>query len=241
MKAATFCRLAFAVCLFQGGAWASTFYIYNSPADGQTVLPDTGASSYDGALATSWIFGEVSVDPSYVGDPIWGQTLYFTNPTPDPIDVGVITAIWAPDGADGGPGTLLSSNGQTASLDFAGTNNGIIVYSNFTIPAGNFWIGYSFQTVGSSPATTASALNDLAFDLSSSPTVGASASEALLGSQVGPLGNNPTIVGPAGGYLHQAIQMYTADVPEPSSIALFSVGVLLFLGVKFHRNRTSCV
>jgi hypothetical protein len=235
-----FVRFILAACLTAGAASATPFFIYNSPANGQTVQPAIGATSYSTALATSWIFGEVSVDPSYVGQPMWGNAVRMTNPTLNSLNVGVLTGVWAADGVGGNPGTLLSI-AQTATFSFANTNNAIIVYSNFAIPAGNFWMGYAFETVGSSPATTATELNSIGFDLSNGPTVGASASQALLGSQVGAIGSNPTISGPAGGYLSQAIQMYAPDVqvPEPSSLVLGTCGFFLVAGTGFYRRRAT--
>jgi hypothetical protein len=163
-----------------------------------------------------------------VGQPIWGNAVSFT--APSEIEVGVLTGLWAADGANGGPGTILDI-AETNTLDFLPTDSSIIVYSNFPVPAGNFWVGYAFETFDS-PSTTAEQVNALAFDLGNSPTVGTTSTGALLGSGTGALGDNPTISGPAGGYLAQGIYMYTTAVPETSTWALGMGGILLLGAVR---------
>jgi len=214
-------------CLVASGAKAVPVYSYTNNRDG-AVAPTVGATASFNGLTTSWIFGEVSLDPSWVGQPMWGNTLRFQNPTANPIDVGVILGVWAADGAGGGPGTQLDI-GYTGTFSFVPGNAGIIVYTNWTVPAGDFWVGYAFETYGAS--TTAAELNSLTYNLGDAPTIGTSSRFALLGDQLGFIGSNPTIFGEAGNYLSQSIQMWVADTPEPSSTALMMGGVLVLIGL----------
>jgi len=228
----TLCCLA-ALCIWKGSATASPFPIYSSASDGSTVAPAVGASAYGAYLSTGWIFGEVSVDPSWVGQAIWGQDILFTAPAE--IQVGVLEGLWAADGPDGGPGTLLDI-GETYTLDFLPTDSYIIVYTNYPVPAGNFWVGYSFETYDQ-PSATAAQLNALAFDLGSAPTVGTTSTDALLSSATGVLGNDPAISGTAGGYLAQGIYLYSTDAPETSTWALITGGILSLVGLKFRSRK----
>ena len=218
-------------CLIASLAPASAVFAYDNDING-TVAPAVGATSYSGFLATSWIFGEVSVDPGWVGTAMWGDAVRISNPTPSPISIGVFIGVWAADGTGGGPGTLLNQ-GYTGTLSFPPVDNFIIVFpSGWLVPPGNFWMGYAFETVGS--PTTAAEVNSLNFDLGDAPTIGTSATTALLGNQIGFLGSNPTISGPAGGYLSQSIQMLT---PEPSSGMLAAGGIVLLGAAGFRRRR----
>jgi hypothetical protein len=190
------------------------------------VSPAVGATPLFNGFVTGWIFGEVSVDPSWVGQPMWGDTVRIQNPTANPIDVGMMIGVWAADGVGGGPGTLLDGTAYTNQiLSIPPGDVGIIVYTNWPVPAGDFWMGYAFETFGAS--TTTSELNSLVFALGDAPTVGASTSNALFGNQIGFIGSNPTIAGDAGNFLSQSIQIFVADAPEPSAMVLVGGGLLL--------------
>jgi hypothetical protein len=201
-------------------------YAYVNNRDG-AVSPAVGATPLFNGLTTSWVFGEVSVDPSWVGQPMWGDTVRIQNPTPDPINVGLEIGVWAADGPGGAPGTLLDGTSYTNQILAIppGDNTGIIVYTNWPVPAGDFWMGYAFETYGAS--TTATELNALLFDLGDAPTEGSSSSHALFGNQIGFIGSNPTITGEAGNYLSQSIEIFVADAPEPSAMLLMGGGLIL--------------
>jgi len=224
-----------AVCLLAGLAHADTVFNYYSFLDGSTASPAAGATNFGGTLITSWIFGEVSVDPSSAGLPIVGQGVFISNPTANPISFGLLFGLWAADGPGGGPGTQLDA-GFSGTLSFPPTFNYFSVDSGFPFPAGNFWVGYAFENY-QTPTTTAAELNSLQFDLGSAPTVGTSVGAALLGSVATyPPGNDPSISGPAGGSLAEFLQVTT---PEPSSGMLGAIGILLIAGAAFLRKQVS--
>jgi hypothetical protein len=222
------------VCLFATGAQAGPVFAYFNNRDGATA-PAVSATPLFNGLTTGWIFGEVSVDPSWVGQPMFGDILRIQNTTPNPVDVGLMIGVWAADGPGGGPGTLLDGTTHTNQILSMppGNTSGIIVYTGWPVPAGDFWMGYAFETFGAS--TTAAELNGLLFDLGDAPTVGASSRQALLGNQIGFIGSNPTIAGEAGNFLSQSIQIFVADTPEPSAMVLMGGGLIL-VGVSRRRR-----
>ena len=174
-------------------------------------------------MVTSWIFGEVSVAPDLAGQPIVGQGVFISNPTANPIAFGILFGLWAADGPDGGPGTLLNV-GLSGMTPFPPSFNYESVDSGFPTPAGNFWVSYAFENYAT-PTTTAAELDSLEFDMGTVPTVGTSVGTALLGSAASyPLGNDPVIAGPASGALAQFLQVET---PEPSSALFGAIGLLL--------------
>ncbi len=220
-------------CVCAGSAGASVLPIYVSNPDGSTVAPTVGATDDVNALVTSFIFGEVSVDPGYAGQPIYAMGVNFTAPVS--IQVGILEGLWADDGPDGGPGTLLDW-GLTTTLAITPGNWSFSLYTGYPVPAGDFWVGYAFETYDT-PSTTAAQLNTLTFELGSTPILGTTSTDALLGSQAGVIGNDPAISGSAGGYLSQGISLYTPDVPETSTWTLGMGGAVLLGGFRFLRRR----
>jgi hypothetical protein len=227
-----------AVSLLAGLAQANVIFDYNSTASGSTVGAAVGATNVSGGLlnntlVTGWIFGEVSVDPSWVGQPIVGQGFYFSNSTANPITAGITFGLWASDGPGGGPGTLIDIGASQTTALPVGTDY-VSVDTGWATPAGNFWVGYAFENYAT-PTTTAADLNSLLFELGDAPTVGTSIGQALLGSQATfPLANDPSISGTADGRLATFLQVTS---PEPSSGMLVTGGILLLAGAGFWRRR----
>ena len=221
------------VCLLAGLAQADVVvFDYSSVPNGTSVAPATGAATFDNFMVTSWIFGEVSVAPDLAGQPIVGQGVFISNPTANPISFGILFGLWAADGPDGGPGTMLNV-GLSGTTPFPPSFNYESVDSGFPTPAGNFWVGYAFENYAT-PTTTAAELDSLQFDMGATPTVGTSVGTALLGSAASyPLGNDPAIAGPASGALAQFLQVET---PEPSSALFAAVGILLLAGAGLCRK-----
>jgi hypothetical protein len=237
-----FCCLL-GMCWWSSVSSASEVYIYHNHFTG-SVSPTVGATPYSGILATSWIFGEVSVDPSWVGQPIYGAIVDVSNPTANSIYANLFLGMWAADGVGGGPGTLLTPIGYgNATLELTPGNHGIEstgLGAFYPIPAGNFWMGYAFENLHSS--TTVGELDALRFLTGDAPPdIGTSSTFALLGNQVGILGNNPTIASSPSAYLTQGITVLVADptpsdAPEPSAGQLAGLGILLAAAIRYLRT-----
>jgi len=111
------------------------------------------------------------------------------------------------------------------------------VYTNWALPAGDFWMGFAFSN-GGNAAITAAQLDALRFVLSDGPTVGSSTSHALLSSGVVGWTSNPSIGSTLSGNLAQATQLYF--VPEPAS-GLLLMGGLIALAAVRRRTRHSLI
>jgi hypothetical protein len=220
------------VCLLANVAWASPIYVYNNPTNGTPIGTTLGPTDAGGYLSTSWIFDEVTPVPGYTGQPMWANGVYMHNTGPGPVNVDLFTGVWAADGAGGGPGTLLDLEVANV-VPFGTTNHAILVFTNFAIPSGSFWMGYAFSNYASH-STTAAELSQLEFLQADAPAVGSSTAGALLGSGVGVLGNNPAIASTLTGNTAQFIDVYVPDVPEPSPAWLVVGGVV---GIAMLRRR----
>jgi hypothetical protein len=239
-----FCCLL-GMCWWSSVSSASEVLIYHNNFTG-SVSPTVGATPAAGVLATSWIFGEASVDPSWVGQPIQGAVVDVSNPTANSIYAGLFLGMWAANGVGGGPGTLLAPVGYSDSIELTPGNHGIELTGAggsglgalYPIPAGKFWMGYALENKNSS--TTAAELDALRFLTGDAPDIGTSSAFALLGSQVGTLGNNPSIASALNTYLTQRIIMFVpdppSDVPEPSSGQLAGLGILLAAAIRYLRT-----
>src|SRR5260370_16887314 len=95
----------------------------------------------------------------------------------------------------------VGGSGQPGALQqFAGTvpitiNPGVFsvnVYTNWALPAGDFWMGFAFSN-GGNAAITAAQLDALRFLLSDGPTVVSTTSHALLTSALLACTTNPPL------------------------------------------------
>src|SRR5262249_51213425 len=128
------------------------------------------------------------------------------------------------------PGTVQQVAG-TVPITLNPGNRWIYVYTDWPLPADDFFMGFAFTNNGI-PGTTAAELDSLRFMLSDGPTIGSSTCHALLSG--GPVGwtNSPPIESTAGGFLAQGTEFYY--VPEPSTV-LLSLGGLV--GIAMYRRR----
>ena len=100
-------------------------------------------------------------------------------------------------------------------------------------------MGYAFENLHSS--TTVGELDALRFLTGDAPPdIGTSSTFALLGNQVGILGNNPTIASSLNTYLTQRITVLVpdppSDAPEPSAGQLAALGILLAAAIRYLRT-----
>ena len=98
-------------------------------------------------------------------------------------------------------------------------------------------MGYAMNNAYAA-GTTAAQLNQLQFLEADTPSVGTTTAGALLGSDVGPLGSNPTIASTLNNNTAQFIDYWVADTPEPST-AWFMIGGIATVAMLRRRTGTS--
>jgi hypothetical protein len=228
--------LLFIAALYSAAAVApaaTILDVYTSPANGTDITTSTPATNVGGQLITGWVYGDETAIPGYTGQPIWANRVQIDNTSSTAITFDLYLGMWGV-GPGGQPGPLQ----QLASTVPITINPGVStvnVYTDWSLPAGDFWMGFAFTNVNS-PSVTAPDLDALHFMLSNGPTVGSNTSHALLSSGVVGWTSNPSIGSTLNGNLAQSTELYF--VPEPSS-GLSLMGGLAVLAAIRRRTRHS--
>jgi len=204
---------------------ATPLPIYNAPPNGTLLAPSVSAQHFTSPATfdnTGWVFDDITTLTGYAGQPMWANSVYIFNTSANTIQLDMFNGIWDSNGPGGGPGTLLDIS-ATVPVAIAPGIHQFFVYSNYNIPANEFWTGYSFSNYGTT--ATIADLNQLRFVLSDGATVGYSNPGLLLSTSAGYLNvNNPSTTAGVG-VLAQEIDFWF--IPEPDSVLLLAGGLMV--------------
>jgi len=220
--------LLFGLTLFylgQTAVLATPVPIYGAPSNGTPLAPSVSAQHFTSPAtfdATGWVLDDITTLAGYAGQQMWANSVFIDNLSANTIQLAMFNGIWDSNGAAGGPGTLLDIS-ATVPVAIAPGIHQFFVYSNYTIPANEFWAGYAFSNYGTS--ATAADLNEMRFLFSDGATTGSSNSGLLLSTSTGYLNvNNPSTTA-GSGVLSQEIDIWV-DAPEPASLLLLAGGLM---------------
>jgi len=231
-----FLGLLAVLCPLVAVSSATPITIYSDHNNGTTTSVLSAADA-GGFLSGGWIFDDVLPIAGYVGQPVWGSTISVRNTNANPVTLSLLAGFWAADGANGGPGTRLDI-ASTVPISVPVGDVGLIIYSNWTLPAGKFWIGYALSTYGIS-GTTAADLDGVHF-LMANPVadVGTATDGFYTSTGLTIPGNNPGVGALQAGNTAQRIQFWQDDaaVPEPGTTSLALGGLLILAGLGLRRK-----
>jgi hypothetical protein len=220
------------VCSFAFTARATVIYSNTSNFSGD-VTQNGSATELDTFDRTGIDADDIMPIAAGVGADVNSITYNIVNLNSTAVVFQPFLSIWAADGAGGGPGTLLYSQG----LPDISQVPGIEIYTfasggpTLFVAPGQFWAGISFDNDNGSLSISSLELNNLGQGIYAPPTVGSSANEVFLGSPGQQNSSNPT------GNLTNFGPGLTADfgwefdgtlaTPEPASALLVAAGLAL--------------
>ena len=231
-----------------GAAFAQEEFAYNNTVNGSgSFFLNGGAAEVSYTTITRLVADDITPAPGYAGQPIASVSFSVFNNNTWTVAARPRVRLYAANGAAGGPGTYLAGFSLIDPMTFD-PGLSVVQFSpgqyypgGVNVPSGTFWIGVTFDDMWHNLSTTADELNQLGMALCSSPTIGSSSDTFFETSAPGSyVSNNPLgVLGDLGG--SPAANFYfgftVAEVPEPSSLALWCLGVLG--GVVGWRSRRS--
>ncbi len=249
----TIAAFAFAA-LASGSAHAQNIPIYSNITNflGAFTTTQGPTSTTTGVTQTAFYADDLSYNSSFAGQNINNVSFSVYNSDPGSFTARARFRFFNSDGANGGPGTYITT-GYSPLLSFVPGNN---VFSNFNngsqlnmiLPAsGKLWAGIFFDNglSGTTPSTaTAAQVASLGQGVYGPPSVGSSDNVYFVSSgNTGGFTTTPagTIVsGPIGGQpANFGWQINVVAVPEPSSFGLVALGLVSGGGVLARRRRRS--
>jgi hypothetical protein len=211
--------------LGQAAVLATPVAVYNAPSNGTPLAPSVSGQHFTSPAtfdATGWVFDDITTLAGYAGQQMWANSVFIDNLSANTIQLDMFNGIWDSNGAGGGPGTLLNIS-ATVPVAIAPGIHHFFVYSNYTIPANEFWTGYAFSNYGAS--ATLADLDQMRFVYSDGATAGSSNSGLLLSTSAGYLNVNSPSTTAGSGVLAQEIDIWV-DAPEPASLLLLAAGLM---------------
>lgn len=170
--------------MFAAGHARASVLAYLDTASYAGYLQVGGAT--DANPTTTLLADALNFPAQFAGRTFDAAAVYIVNPTADTFTARLDERFYAADGANGGPGTLLSSFTLRFQLDsnaiiLCGSPSPLPASNQFTIPAnGQVWAAVFLDNLNST--ATAAQLNSLGLGLFNPPQLGTSADRDFLGA-----------------------------------------------------------
>jgi hypothetical protein len=205
-----------------------------------------GATLVGGDTITAMVADDITAGAGLGGHSVDQMTFSVANFNSVAVSARAIVQIYAGDGANGGPGTLITALAFNPITFTAGVVQTFTFTSPsiFTMPTGLFWAGISFDDNNGATLATVAQLNNLGQGLFDPPTVGSSQDAFFQSTD----GSTTAANNPGGSFFffggspvaNFGWSFSTSQaVPEPSTLALSAVGGLVLIGVRLTRRRRS--
>ncbi len=210
----------------------------NTLTSSGSVLYNGGAVDIGSTTITRLVADDITVAPGYEGRAIASVSFSVFNGSPEVIYARPRVRFYDSNGASGGPGTYFFGvsllDQQTIlnpGLNVLQIHPGDYYPYSINVPAsGRFWIGLTFDDEFHNLSTTADQLNRLGMALYNPPALGSSSDSFFETTAGGSFVNNDPAgaIGNLGGNpaANFYFQVTVAEVPEPSLLALFVIGLL---------------
>ncbi len=238
-----------ALALF-GRAARADVIIFNNTTNGPVGgILFNGTAPVGGGMAANVDIDDITFSPGAAGAKVTSFSFVADNFNAGAVSARPTVYFWAANGAGGAPGTLLSSLVLPVKTFPAGSTTLTSNLSGLVVPSnGKFWAGIGYDDDNGTTGITAAQLDALGGLVFDPPTVGSS--DGLVAFFIPPANapfnvNNPGVshfdFGDAPpvnyGWEFTGVLAAPPTVPEPSSLALLSLGGLALAGWRRWKGR----